>query len=161
MAGGVNNALNAQGTLNLSGGNLTTNGGNNITLTTTGLTNITLPASGTIATTSQLTSWSSVSTSGSISANSGTVATGGTLVTLTLPVTASLGATFFIVGIGAGGWKIAQNSGQIINFGNVQTTSGTAGSLASNNQFDSVFLVCTVANTTFNVISAQGNLTVL
>lgn len=157
----VNNAVNSQGTLNLSGGNLTTSGGNAITLTTTGATNVTFPTSGTLATTLQTVTWSAVNASAAITVNTGVITTGGSLVTLTLPFTAAVGSVFYVTGsaAGTGGWRIAQNAGQTINFGSVATTSGTGGSLSSSNQYDSVFLVCTAANTGFSVISAQGNLT--
>lgn len=156
----VNNSLNAQATLSLAG-NLTTSGANALTLTTTGSTNVTLPTSGTLATTTQVLAWSAVSSSGSLTVNTGTITTSGSLVTLTLPSTAAVGSVFYITGspAGTGGWKIAQNAGQIINFGSVVTTTGTGGSLASSNQYDSVALVCTTANTNFSVLFAQGNLT--
>ncbi len=155
----VNNALNTQNTITL-GGSFTTSGAN-ITLTASGATNVTLPTSGTLATTSQTVIWSAVNASAAIAVNTGVITTGGSLVTLTLPSTAAVGSVFYVTGsaAGTGGWRIAQNSGQTINFGSVATTSGTGGSLSSSNQYDSVFLVCTAANTNFSVISAQGNLT--
>ena len=82
------------------------------------------------------------------------------LVTLTLPTTAAFGSTFQVTGKGAGGWKIAQNSGQQINFGNTATTSGTGGYLASTNQFDSVTFVCVTPNTQFVVYASIGNIIV-
>ena len=81
------------------------------------------------------------------------------LVTLTLPSTAALGAVFGVVGKGTGLWTIAQQGSQLIHFGNVVTTTGTGGSLSSTNAFDAVWLVCTVANTTFTVYGAIGNIT--
>jgi hypothetical protein len=82
------------------------------------------------------------------------------LVTLTLPATAAFGSTFQVTGKGAGGWKIAQNAGQQINFGNAPTTVGVTGYLSSTNQFDSVTFVCVTANTEFVVYSSIGNITV-
>jgi hypothetical protein len=63
-----------------------------------------------------------------------------------------------IVGKGSGGWKVVQNSGQTIHFGDVDTTAGTGGSLASNNQYDAIELVCITADTDWSVISSQGNI---
>ena len=79
--------------------------------------------------------------------------------TMTLPGTASVGDEIQVMGLGAGGWAIAQNASQLIHFGNVVTTTGTGGSIASQNAFDSLRIKCVVANTTWNVIAAQGNMT--
>ena len=86
---------------------------------------------------------------------------GASLVTLTLPATAAQGSTFQVVGTSSGGWTIAQVAGQSINFGTSTTTTGTGGSLSSTNTYDSVELVCTTANTTFQVIKPVGNITVV
>ena len=83
---------------------------------------------------------------------------GASLVTLTFPATAALGSVFGIIGKGAGGWTIAQATGQSIHFGNVTTTT-TTGSLSSTLQYDSVWLVCITANTVFSVYDAVGNIT--
>jgi hypothetical protein len=83
---------------------------------------------------------------------------GATLVTFTLPSTAALGSVFGIVGKGAGGWTIAEQSGQTMRFGSI-TTTATTGSLASSNSGDCVFFVCTTANTVFTVYSSVGNIT--
>lgn len=92
--------------------------------------------------------------------NNGYLADFGTLVTLTLPVTAAQFTVIRVQGNAVGGWLIAQNIGQTINFSSTPTTTGTGGSLASTNQYDAVELICVVANTTWNVMSAVGNLTV-
>jgi len=83
------------------------------------------------------------------------------LVTFTLPATSSVGDTIRISGMGAGGWKIAQNASQQIFFGNTATTAGTGGSLASTLQYDTIYLVANVANTSWVVQSAIGNITVV
>jgi hypothetical protein len=82
-----------------------------------------------------------------------------TLVTLTLPSTAAYGSVIAVVGKASGLWTIAQNSGQTIHFGGINTTTGTGGSLSSTKQYDAVFLLCTVANTDFTVINSIGNIT--
>ena len=64
-----------------------------------------------------------------------------------------------VAGKGAGGWKIAQNASQLIHFGVATTTTGTGGSLASSAQYDVVTMVCSVANTTWTVLSSIGNIT--
>lgn len=122
-----------------------TNGAGSITVATTG------PASF---------SWTDVSgTSQAMTVNSGYTANNAGLVTLTLPVTAAYGSIFAVVGKGAGGWLIAQNAGQLIHFGNVTTTTGVTGSLASTLQYDVIWLLCEVANTTFVVTGSIGNIT--
>jgi hypothetical protein len=90
--------------------------------------------------------------------NNGYSANNAGLVTLNMPATAAVGDEFTIQGQGAGGWLLRMNTGQTANFGASPTT--VAGSLASTNRYDSVKLVCTVADTTFNVLFAVGNLTV-
>lgn len=107
-------------------------------------------------------SWTDVTgTSQAIAVNNGYTANNVGLVTLTLPATAAYGSVVSVVGKGAGGWKVAQNSGQTIHFGSVNTTTGAGGSLASTNQFDVLSILCTVANTDFTVLDSIGNLTVV
>jgi hypothetical protein len=83
------------------------------------------------------------------------------LTTFTLPAIAAVGDEIEIVGESAAGWLIAQNAGQNIQFNSLSTTGGVGGSLASTNQYDTVHLVCRVANTTFHVTSSTGNLTIV
>jgi hypothetical protein len=106
--------------------------------------------------------WTDVTgTSAAMAIDNGYVSDNAGLVTLTLPASPVLGSMIRVTGKGAGGWKIAQNAGQLINFGVSTTTTGTGGSLASTNTFDSVTLVCITATTTFNVIASVGNITVV
>lgn len=113
----------------------------------------------TIASTALGSNWINQTTSTTMAVNSSYLANSGSLLTFTLPTTAAQGTEFSIAGVGAGGWKIAQAAGQQINFGNVTTTSGTGGSLASTNAFDNITLLCVVANTQFVVVSTLGNIT--
>lgn len=164
----TNNALNIRYVISL-GGALTTAGAATFagafpaTFNFTGSTNVTFPTSGTLATVGQTVVWNNVTgTSQAMTAENGYVANNSSLVTLTLPSTAAFGTNLNIVGLGAGGWTIAQNAGQNINLGSLSTTAGTGGSLSSTNQFDAIELVCTVANTTWNVTNGpQGNITVV
>lgn len=135
---------------------LTIVAGSNITLTTDASTDtITIAASaGGIA-------WTEVTgTSQTAAVNNGYVLNNAGLVTLTLPTTAAVGNIVSVVGKGAGGWRIAQSSGQQIHFGNQDTTSGAGGRLDSVNKYDSIELICTVANNEFTVCSSIGNITV-
>lgn len=94
-------------------------------------------------------------------ADHGYVNTNAGLTTITLPATASLGTIIEILGEGAGGWTIAQNAGQNIQYGNVSTTVGAGGSLSSSNQYDTVRLICRLANTTWSVTASTGVLSVV
>lgn len=106
--------------------------------------------------------WNNV-TSGSqaMVPNNGYVADFGTLITFTLPTTAAFGTLISVVGLNTGGWIIAQNSGQNIQFGNLSTTHGASGSLASTNQYDQVDLLCIVANLTWTIRGPISNLTIV
>lgn len=100
-------------------------------------------------------------TSDNLTVNSIAITNNGALVTLTLPTTAAIGKRILIRGLGAGGWKIAQNASQIIHLGSSATTTGAGGSLASTNRYDCVELTCVVANTEFVCSGVQGILTVV
>jgi hypothetical protein len=104
--------------------------------------------------------WTEVTgTSQSAAVNSGYICNNASLVTVTIPTTAAVGDIVRVVGKGAGGWLIAQNASEVIHFGNVDTTTGVGGSLASTHRRDAIELVCVVANTEWNVVSVQGNIT--
>lgn len=124
----------APATLTAGGGMTVTNAANSVTLATTG---------GGLG-------WTFVTgTSQNMSPDIGYVANNAGLVTLTLPVTAAVGTALGIIGLGAGGWKIAQNANQNIQVGSVSTTVGIGGSVASTNRYNSINLICVVANTTW------------
>ncbi len=105
--------------------------------------------------------WTAVSASTvSLAVGNGYIIDNGTtLVTATLPATAAVGDIIAIVGKSSGGWTIAQNSGQTIHFGAVNTTTGTGGSLSSTLQYDNLELICITANTNFAVRAPLGNIT--
>ena len=54
-----------------------------------------------------------------------------------------------VQGLGAGGWVLTANTGQTIQVGSTATSSG--GTITSANQWDSIEVVCVVANTTWSV----------
>lgn len=116
----------------------------------------------TIANTGTDFDWNDVTgTSASMAVDNGYMANNAALVTLTLPTTAAQFTKLKVAGNGAGGWTIAQNAGQSINFSSLTTTVGAGGSLSSINQYDAVEIICVVADTTWNVISSMGNITVV
>ena len=88
--------------------------------------------------------------------NHGYIPTNALLTVFTLPLVAPVGSLLYIAGEGVGGWTIHQNAGQSIQYVDTPTTVGVTGRLDSVNQFDSVTLVCRVANTTWQVIAASG-----
>ncbi len=106
--------------------------------------------------------WTEVTgVSATMSADNGYVTNNAGLVTLTLPTTAAFGTVINIVGKGAGGWQVAQGAGQQIHIGSSASTVGATGYIASTNQYDSIELLCTTANTTWTVLGGpQGNITV-
>ena len=94
-------------------------------------------------------------------ADNGYVNTNAALTTITLPATAALGTIIEICGQGAAGWVLAQNALQSIIMGSSQSTVGIGGSLASTNKNDTLRMLCTVADTTWVVLSAVGNITIV
>lgn len=105
--------------------------------------------------------WNGISANTNLAANTGYYITGGGALTLTLPTTnAPAGSVIWIQGNGSTSWSIAQSSGQSIWAGNVQSTVGAGGSVASSNAHDGIYLVCTSANTTWQSTQYQGFLTV-
>lgn len=106
-----------------------------------------------IAAGSGLFQWTTISgTSQNAAINNGYVIGNALQTTVTLPGIAPVGALVSIAGEGAGGWILAANTGQTIKMAG--TSTSTAGSLTSADQFDSIQVVCSVANTTWVVQSA-------
>lgn len=100
-------------------------------------------------------SWNVVTgTSQSMTTNNGYIVNSATLCTLSLPSTSSVGDRVTILGEGAGGWTISQASGQQIHIGSTASTSGTGGSVSSSNQWDTLNMICIVANTIWTTLGA-------
>ena len=91
-------------------------------------------------------------TTQAMAVNTRYVADNAAQVVLTLPATAALGAVMEVVGRGAGGWKVAQQSGQQIYVGRRSTTVGTGGSVASGHVHDAIRLVCAIQDTTWEAL---------
>lgn len=92
--------------------------------------------------------------------NNGYVANRAGTVAFTLPTSSAVGDMVAVTGINtATGWSIGYTTNQQIFFGTSSATV-TTGTLASINIRDTVFLVCVVANLTWNVISSIGNITI-
>lgn len=84
---------------------------------------------------------------------------GGT-VAYTLPAVSAIGDQINIVG-SLNGWNIIQGAAQSITLDGVTSTVGAGGSFASTNAGDGLIMICTAANTTWSLISAVGNLTIV
>lgn len=97
-------------------------------------------------------------TSATMAGNQGYVTDNVGLVTLTLPATSTFGEEVKIVGVGAGGWSIAQAAGQSVIVGNASTTLGAGGSVSSTSANDSLYLVCVVADLTWVAVGAPQSL---
>jgi hypothetical protein len=94
--------------------------------------------------------WSNVSgTSQAAAVNSGYITANSSLTTVTLPVTAALGSVIAVQGYGTGGWIIQAPGAQVVHIGSVPSSAG--GAIASANQYDSITLVCVVANTAWSL----------
>ena len=104
--------------------------------------------------------WNVVSgTSQNMVSHNGYIADNAGLVTLNLPATSSVGDEIDVMGKGAGGWVIQCGGGQTIVLG--ADTTSVGGTLASTNAKDALYIVCTVANTEWQVGAApQGNINI-
>jgi hypothetical protein len=111
-------------------------------------------ASITIAATGAGETWSVVTTATNMVVGNGYITNSGSQVVLTLPTTAAVGTSLSVIGMGSGGWQIAQNASQNVQVGSVSSTVGTGGTVTSANRYDSIDLICTVANTTWTVLGA-------
>lgn len=112
--------------------------------------------------------WTEVAgTSQAAAVNNGYITNDAALVTVTLPTTAAVGSIVAVQGLGAGGWKIAQNASEQIKWtaggvdGVNETTAGTGGFLASTDQYDQVELICLVADTTWGVRTSKGTIQII
>lgn len=114
--------------------------------------------------------WSilSASTPTPLQTNRGYIVTSATGGIFQFPVTANVGDVFSIVGQGLGGWMLLLNAGQNLlatdSFQSVAFPGGVATSSIFpvppppwDSPYSSMTFVCSVANTTFNVLNSWGN----
>ena len=141
------------GSASPSTGSFSIVGGSNVTTSATGST-VTISVADV-----GLFPWNEVTLSAATMAiDNGYVANNAGVVTLTLPLLSAFGSVIKITGKGAGGWSIAQNALQTIVWDSTDaTTVGVTGSLAANDIYCSLEMVCITANTTWMVLSAKGN----
>ena len=146
LIGGVAAPNMAVGTLTAGAGISITNGQNSIS----------------IAASVAPVAWSTISASQPLLVNAGyiCIAPGGAL-SLSLPAASAVGDIIEVALDGATSWTVTQGAGQQIRFGNLQTTLGAGGSIASAAQGDALRLVCVTANLRWVVLSSVGVLTVV
>jgi hypothetical protein len=111
--------------------------------------------------------WTDVTaTSQALAPDSGYIANNAALVTFTLPTTSVRGSIIRLVGLGAGGWRIAQNASQQIHYLNLSTTIGTSGRIdteitLSQSSRACIDMLCVIANTTWVVTDSVGTLDIV
>lgn len=79
-------------------------------------------------------------------------------VTLTLPPVSVLGDYFRIYNLGPNNVVIGQGIGQQTRLGQQLSTIGVLGSFTTTQPGDALEIVCSVANTNFNIVSVIGNI---
>lgn len=93
-------------------------------------------------------------------AGTGYFANGVAGITVTLPTVSVLGDTFKVYNFNGQGFTIAQGAGQSIQVADMITATGAAGSVSTSFIGDSIELVCSIANTKWEMVSFEGNLSV-
>ena len=78
------------------------------------------------------------------------VASNASQVVFTLPATCAVGDRIAVVGLGAGGWSVAPNTGDTIRDGDGTETDDTE-TIESTSQYSAMEFVCTVANSQWGV----------
>ena len=131
-----------EGAVRVDGSTIFINGSNQLSVNNTGV------------------NWLAINTNQTLADSTGYIlqAPGGAL-SLALPASSVVGDTVEIVLDGATSFTITQAAGQQINYLTFQTTLGVAGTVSSTVQGNYIRLVCTVANTTWRILTATGSIT--
>lgn len=84
-------------------------------------------------------------------------------VAFTLPATAAVGTSFAISGLSTGsGWSLVQGASQAVQIGELTSTAGVGGSVASTKNSDGMYVVNAVANNLWvDPSGVQGNLNIV
>lgn len=90
--------------------------------------------------------WSIVTAATNAVVNGAYITDSATQIVLTLPASAAVGTSISVAGLGAGGWRIAQNASQYIRVGTAVTTVGVAGYVEAFDRYDSIQLICIEAD---------------
>lgn len=107
--------------------------------------------------------WAVITADQSAVVNHGYICNKAGLLTVTLPTTSAIGDIIEVTGMNTDvGWRLAQNANQIVHFGAIDTSTGAGGYLESTLKYDSIRIVCNVADLEWIVIpGTQGNITVV
>lgn len=101
--------------------------------------------------------WNTVTTNTVMQPNQGYKTNSGATLTLTLPLACPENSIIEVSGFGSGGWIVAQQIGQQVILEDVASTAGVGGSVSSTRRYDSLRMICAVANSTFVVLAGTGN----
>src|SRR5438105_304650 len=135
-------------------GTATITGGSGITVNP-GANTITISSTGGIT-------WSVITVNQTAAVDNGYICNKAGTLSLLLPATSAVGDMIRVTGINTAlGWQITQAAGQQVFFGTSSTTLGAGGSLTSSATRDAIEIVCIAANTTWQVLSSIGNITVV
>jgi len=104
--------------------------------------------------------WTTVVNNTLMNVKQGYIVNGVGSISFTLPTAFSEGDQIMILGAIGNGWSIIQNAGQSIILNGTTTTPGVAGSLTSNNNWNSVYMIAVNA-TQWQILSVAGTLTVV
>ncbi len=122
---------------------------------------VVINASGQLGTSSALPmTWSIITADQTAAVNNGYICNKASALLLALPATSAVGDIIEVTGINTAlGWKVTQAASQQTFFLGANTTSGATGFIQSSSIRDSVKLVCIVANLTWQIVYASGNIT--
>lgn len=144
---------NSGGALSPSGGNINIVGASGTTVAGAGSTL-------TITATPQSFTWNPAATSIALAVENGYIVEAGAQ-SFSLPATAAVGDEIALMLHAGTSWTITQGGGQSIRAGSSISTTGVGGSVASTAVGDSIWLICTTANTDFMALSFVGALNVV
>ena len=106
-------------------------------------------------------SWTLKGVGQALVSNNAFIVNSGAAIVFPLPTLSSVGDMCALTLDGATSWQITQGASQQIRIGAAETTLGAGGSIASAAQGDTIYIVCSVANTRWNVVHYIGTLTVV
>lgn len=133
-----------------SGGAVGPDGSNNINILGSGSVTITGNAGTntlTIGSVFPFLTWSVITMDQTAVTQEGYFTEGASRVQVMLPNTSVVGDTFVVVAKNSNGWRVTQNSGQSIKFGDQVSSTGGTGYIQSTAVGDAVVLICSVADT--------------
>ncbi len=147
---------NSGGAVSPTGGNINLVGAGGVAVTDNpGTSTMTITVSGSFT-------WAVITVDQTMDVNNGYICNKAGLLSLLLPAVSVVGDMIRVTGMNRNiGWAITQAAGQVIHFGATDTTVGVGGSLASTDTYDSIELVCNVANLEWIELSCQGNITIV